>query len=435
ERAPDPRCQEPLDGREPAEGSVARRAGQVALAVPRAVTRAAFWPVVNTVDFLEYNRVIDRARAALTTDDGLVGVRPDLQYASSFLPSGGLRFFYRRLPGPGGELMTRVRTAGPAVFLGQVGVRGPDWLGLSLLASWDRRNDRLFAGIGAHDLTELAASGRGLGRYGSDDLAAELRWSRRLPGRLVAQAHGDLQRRAYRATDVVGGPSVATLYGLPAGDCPPAGADASTGSGGRCVDEMQVPGFGAGVRIAHLGGGLAVDLREDGRRRRGFRFVADGTLARGVAGDRSRHARISAEALVSVGSADHQLLFRGRGAAVEKLGSAPIPFDELVQPAGQDDMRGFAAGRLRGPSAVTGTAEYRWYISAFFDAALFVDVGTVAGPRFAGIDRERWFPSFGLGFRYYWIDGSYWEARPKEGIQIAYAPEGGFRFLFNMAAF
>ena len=34
-----------------------------------------------------------------------------------------------------------------------------------------------------------------------------------------------------------------------------------------------------------------------------------------------------------------------------------------------------------------------------------------------------------------WIDGSYWEARSKDGIQIAYAPEGGWRVLFSMAAF
>jgi len=59
----------------------------------------------------------------------------------------------------------------------------------------------------------------------------------------------------------------------------------------------------------------------------------------------------------------------------------------------------------------------------------------VAGPRFAGIDWERWFPSFGLGFRYYKPQGAYWEARALDGIQIAYAPQGGFRVLFNMAAF
>ena len=428
-RAPDPRCGETLDGREPAEPSAVRRAGQVALAAPRAVTHVAFWPLVEGAEFLEYHRVIDRFRALLTSDDGLVGVRPDLQYSSSFLPSAGLRFFYRRVPGPGGELMTRFRTAGSDVFLGQIGVRGPDWLGLALLASWDRRNDRLFAGIGPRGQDQLEASGRGLSRYGSDDLRAELRWSRRLPARLWGEAHADLQRRTYQASHVSGGPPLTEVYGLPSAECAvPAGARA-------CADEALVPGFGAGLRIAHAGGGLAVDLREGLRRSRGARLAADATIARGVSGDPSRHVRISAEALASVGGADHQLLVRARGATIENLGSTPVPFEELVQPVGQDEMRGLPTGRLRGASALTGTAEYRWYISAFLDATLFADVGTVAGPRFAQLDWDRWFPSFGLGFRYYWIDGAYWEAHPREGLQIAYAPDGGFRFLFSMAAF
>ena len=64
-----------------------------------------------------------------------------------------------------------------------------------------------------------------------------------------------------------------------------------------------------------------------------------------------------------------------------------------------------------------------------------MDIGTVAGPRFAGIDWERWFPSFGIGLRYYKPQGAYWEARALDGIQVAYAPQGGFRVLFTMAAF
>jgi len=429
QRAPDPRCGESLDGRAPAEPSTARRVGQAALVVPRVATQAVFWPVVTTVDFLEYHRVIDHARAFLTTDDGLVGVRPELQYSTSFLPSGGLRFFYRRLPGPGSELMTRFRTAGPEVFLGQLGLRGPDALGLSLLATWDRRNDRLFSGIGSRNARQLVDAGQGPARFASDNLGAELRWSRRLPARLVAQAHGDLQRRTYRATNVTGGPSVAQLYGLTATDC------AALGAPTPCVDEAQVPGFGDGLRIAHLGGGLGVDLREGGRRGRGVSVAVDGTLAQGLAGDPSRHARLSGEAVTSLGGVDHQLLLRARAATVARMGSAPIPFEELVMPTGQDEMRGFSYGRFRGPSGLSGTAEYRWYISAFLDATLFMDVGTVAGPRFTDLDWNRWFPSFGLGFRYYAVDGSYWDARTKEGIQIAFAPEGGWRFLFNMAAF
>ena len=98
-------------------------------------------------------------------------------------------------------------------------------------------------------------------------------------------------------------------------------------------------------------------------------------------------------------------------------------------------MRGFPDGRLRDASGLVGSAEYRWYISAYLDATLFVDVGTVAGARFSGLDRSRWFPSYGLGFRFYSAGTAYWEARPLAGLQIAYAPEGNLRLLLSLAAF
>ena len=95
ERAPDPRCGETLDGRAPEQPSVTRKLGHATLAVPRVAAQAALWPVVmrSTIDQLEYHHAIDWARALLTTDDGRVGVRPELQYSTSFTPSAGLRLF------------------------------------------------------------------------------------------------------------------------------------------------------------------------------------------------------------------------------------------------------------------------------------------------------------------------------------------------------
>jgi len=429
ERAPDLRCGETLDGRAPAEPSTARKVGQAALFVPRVATQVVFWPVVKTADVVESNHVVDWARALLTTDDGLVGVRPELQYSTSFVTTGGARFFYRRLPGPGSELMLRARTGGPSIVFGQVGLHGPSRLGLGLLLSYDRRSDRVFAGVGPHTDADLAAAGLGTARYASDNLTAELRWGRRLPWHLIAQAHGDAQRRDYRATDVKGGPSVAESYGLAPADC------AAAGLAAPCVDDNQMPGFNRGVRLAHLGGGLGLDLRDPGRDGGGFSLTSDATVASGVAGDPSRHGAFAAEAVAGLGGNDRLFLLRARAAMVEKLSSAPIPFDELVIPSGQYDMRGFATGRWRGQSGLVGSAEYRWYISANLDATLFADVGTVAGPRFSNIDWDRWLPSFGLGFRFYRPTGAYWDAPAIDGIQIAYAPEGSFRLLFSMAAF
>jgi len=429
ERPPDPRCGETLDGRAPAEPSTARKVGQAVLAVPRLATQAAFWPVVKTADAAENYHVVDRMRAILTTDDGLVGVRPDVQYSTSFVGSGGLRFFYRRLPGPGSEIMLRARTGGPSIVHGEVGLRGPDRYGLSLLAIYDRRNDRLFAGIGPRTETDLLAAGESPSRYASDNLGAEIRWSRRLPFRLVPAVHADAQRRDYSAAGVTGGPSVAGSFGLPADQC------AARGLAAPCVDEDAMPGFSRGLRVAHAGAGLTFDLRSHTRDARGFSLAADATVARGLSGDPSRHATLSAESVGAVGDDGRVLLLRVRAAMVERLSFAPVPFDELFVPSGMYDMRGFATGRLRGDSGLVGSAEYRWYIAAYLDATLFADVGTVAGPRFSNVDWNRWFPSFGLGFRYYKPQGAYWDARAQDGIQIAYAPEGGLRLLFSMATF
>ena len=250
-----------------------------------------------------------------------------------------------------------------------------------------------------------------------------------MPWRLVARARGGLDRRDYHANDVIGGPSVADLYGVPADVC------AARGVPAPCVDEAEMPGFSRGLRIARAGGGLVLDLRNPARDGGGFSLAADATFAQGLAGDPSRHATYVAETVAAIGGNDRLFLLRARATMVERLGAAPIPFEELVIPSGMIDMRGFPDGRLRDASGLVGSAEYRWYISAYLDATLFVDVGTVAGPRFAGFDGTRWFPSYGVGFRYYQPQGAHWEARAVDGIQIAYAPEGGLRLLLTMAAF
>ena len=47
--------------------------------------------------FVERNHLNNWMTALLTSDDGLVGVRPLLTYATSFLPTIGAHVFYRRL--------------------------------------------------------------------------------------------------------------------------------------------------------------------------------------------------------------------------------------------------------------------------------------------------------------------------------------------------
>lgn len=431
DRPPDPRCGETLDTRAPTQPPESLDVPRAVLWAPRAASRALFWPVVKTEELVESHRLFGWMEALLTTDDRQVGVRPELNYTTSFLPTGGLRLFYRRLPGEGTEASARLLTGGPTVWLGQVGLRGPDWTGLSLTGTYNQRDDFLFAAIGPNSNADLAAAGREAARYQSALWMAELRWTRALSPRLLRLAlHGDLQRRDNSANDVRGGPSVAAVFGLPSDQCAAAG-----GAAAGCVDDALVPGFARGVRVAHGGATLVLDTRPHTRDGGGFSSAVDATVAQGIAGDPSRHLAASAEAVVAFGGTDRQLLLRGRAAVVEALGGGAIPFQELVSPAGMNGMRGFADGRFRGQSGIIGTAEYRYFIASAVDAALFSDVGTVGGRGFSGMRADRLFPTFGLAFRVYHVSGPHWEATPTTGLQLAYAPEGGVRLSISVAAF
>ena len=427
ERAPDPRCGETLDGR--AASKPPMTATRAVLAVPRLATQAFMWPIVRGAQFEEDHQLMDWMDAILTTDDGLIGVRPIVHYSTSFLPTGGLRLFDDRLPVPGSEIAGQFQTAGPDVMLAELDLRSPRRFGLSFSGIWNRRYDRLFAGIGPNSVADLAAAGQTIARYGSDNTSAELRWTRPLPALLTLYAHTDLQWRDYTSTHVVGGPSVDTVF-APPGGC------AAAGLAPDCVDPAQMPGFASGLRVVHAGATLGFGQREPGRERRGGALLVGATAAQGFAGDPSRHATFSGEGILAVGGVNRMLIVRGRAAMVRRLGDAPIPFDELISPSGDAGMRGFPDGRFRGQSGLVGTVEYRWYVTWYLDATLFTDVGTVAGPAFSDIDWNRWFPSFGIGFRLFKVPaGAYWDAVARDEIQFAYAPDNGLRILFTMTAF
>ena len=102
DRPPDPRCGDSLDGRgPPPEAGVS--AGRAVLVVPHLLSEVVFWPILKTSAFVERHKLPQRLHAITTSDDGLVGVRPEFQYASGFLPALGLHLFYGRLPGPSGD--------------------------------------------------------------------------------------------------------------------------------------------------------------------------------------------------------------------------------------------------------------------------------------------------------------------------------------------
>jgi hypothetical protein len=426
DRAPDPRCGNSLDGRAPAEDAAA---GRALLAVPHFASQAVLLPVLKTSEFTERHKLPQWLRAITTSDDGLVGVRPELQYATGFLPSIGLRFFYNRLPG-GSESLVRGRTAGPDVIFVEGRLRLPPAWGLSFGAGWNRRRDRLFAGIGPESRNDPGAPGHAISRYAADIGVVDATWSS--PGGRVLQTElgADFEWRNYESDQVRAGPSIAEVYGAPSGSC------AARGLAEPCVDPTAVPGFDA-RRVARQRGRIALDLRAPGRDASGLEIALTGTHTRGLLGDGAHHGRLQLETVVALGGRDRALILRGLAAVVQPLGSGFIPFDDLIMPTGATGMRGFPMGRFRDRSGIVGTVEWRWLVNSSIDASLFTDAGTVAGPWFAGIDWENVLPSFGGGLRFFSLkDARYWKAEPMFGIQVAYAPAGsGIRLLLTAAAF
>jgi hypothetical protein len=425
-RAPDPRCDDNLDGRAPPETSLGRSAARVLLLPPRAAARLAFIPLLQATKQVERYELFPRLTALTTSDDGKVGVRPELQYSTSYLPSLGLGLFYRRLPEPESGATARFRVGSAQIWRVEVGLSGPRRLGLSLGAFWDRRNDRIFAGIGdpPPDVQPVRA------RYRGDIYRVEALWVAPRMGPLSLVLRTGAEGRGYHPEDVRGGPSIAVAYGAPPESC------AARGLPSPCVDPLQVPGFDIGRRLLYERARVMLDLRPNGRDVSGVELGFEGGYSHGIIGDPSRHVRLGFDAVGALGGIDRVLLLRFAAAVVEPVGRAPVPFDEMISPTGGFWNRGFPDGLFRDRSGVVATVEYRWLISSALDMSVFVDEGAVAGPWFSGLQRDNFRTSVGAGLRMYRRGlPRYWTDSMQQGVQIAYGRGQGIRIMLQAAAF
>lgn len=419
---PDPRLGERLDGRPaPADPrSGLRTVGRVVLVVPRLLIESLFWPVVRVASFVEGHHLAARTYWALTSEDRLVGVRPEARYETGFLTSFGARFFDRRTLGPGSLVQLRAHTAGRGYALAELRLR-PSHGSVFVLEQrvlYERSTDKLFAGTHGEGRAELLDAGRGLAYYGMDRALSDVNLHWQIARPVLVALGGAVDLRTYRSTG-----SLEELY------CAEPGAPSCAG-----VDEMLVPGFDQGLRLLRGNTGLLVDSRHGRRRRGGVRFVLDGAVAHGVMGDPSAHLRVVADARLVLDLSDRALIVRVNAGLVRPLGDAPVPFEELMSPSGTEGLRGLSSGRLRGHSQVLGSLEYRWLLAPYLDAALFVDQGGAFDRGFTGLSLDRMIPSYGFGLRIHEIRGDYWNAAPLVRLQVAHAPGEGTRLMVSLGA-
>jgi hypothetical protein len=355
------------------------------LAVPRLTLKGIGAVAKPAMELSERYHIPERVNAVITSQDGLIGVRPIVNYEQGFEPSFGALYFNRRLPHHA-EATVSSAIGGPELLLEDVRAAVPlaQKIKLEAHVDYQRRNDELFTGIGMK-------SGLPFARYAFDAVDASVAVTFTPIKRLRAELATSAGLRRF-------GDGV--LYD---GDAPIAEVYCARSVDGRCararVDETLVPGFNRGTQFLRQSAAIHVDSRKN-ELSSGLLLDAGLQYTHGLGFDRSSYIRMRGRIGESFEIYHHRTLYVGIAVEDEvAFGATPIPFSELVQLGGIDDLRGFRRGRFRDASSVLATAEYRWPIWMWMDGCLFVDYGGVFGPQLAGLDLKALRPDIGFGVR------------------------------------
>ncbi|MDB4969690.1 MAG: hypothetical protein JWN44_5379 [Myxococcales bacterium] len=364
------------------------------------------------LEWNERKHVAERVVAALTSSDGLVGVRPVFNYELNFRPSFGALYFNDRLP-RGAHLTASTAIGGPETILQSAHVTVPLMHGRAAVdvdTTYRRRNDELYTGIGMHNPLPFA-------RYATDQADAAAVLSLRPLHPLRVELGVDVGIRRFADGEPYGGDrKIGEVYCI-------------RGVAGRCltgaIDERLAPGFGAGTQFARETVAVHLDSRRD-ETSAGLLVDASAQYTHGLGADASSYVRLHGHAGTSFEIWRHRALYLGVSADdIIAFGSTPVPFSELVVLGGPEDLRGFQRGRFRDASSLVATVEYRWPIWMWMDGSLFFDYGGVFGPAFSRFAVGDLRPDLGLGLRVH--SSSKFVMR----IQVAYGfgSEGGIRLV------
>jgi hypothetical protein len=381
---PDPRRGEELDGRSRYRDPYryALVVPRIVLFVPRIVAYAILRPATEATEYVEGKHLWARVTDAFTSEDGKIAVRPVIRYESGFLPAVGLRWIDRRTLGEGTHMEVSAKTAGPSVLDVYAEVQ-PWTIPLELQGAFERDPDLIFAGTHGETRDELAAQGRDVSRYSADRLVGSLVLDT-FPTERVREMLGVSVERADYGNGTPRGSDeeIADAFCLDPGT-----------PGCMSVSDALVPGFHSGLRIVSINGLIGFDSHGGERFATGGRVRLTGRAGEGIAGDPSRFAGAQAAACVFAAIGEREIDLCGRAGLVGSLNDAPVPFEELMDPGGKAGLRAIPRGRLRGQSELLASIEYRWMLGAWFDAALFFDIGGAFGPHFEDIDTDHLYPT------------------------------------------
>jgi hypothetical protein len=389
---------------------------RLVLALPRYFFRLLALAVKPIVQWEEREMVVENLFGAFTWKGGRVGLRPAFDFTSDLVPLIGVDFFHDYAFGKSGRFSARFMTSGASMVVQGLARPLPvrSRVQLELVANYLKRNDLLFHGIQSlAPHAELPAS-----RFGieSADMVARVIWRR---GSVALEASTLLATRSFIGTQAHNGgdPDIRVAYCKRVlGICAPGGQ----------VDNELVPGFDMGTLFVRP----ALRVEFDTRRptfglSSGVFGAVDGAYSHGLPGDSSSYFRVAGSfgGTIDLWRRSRFLMLR---LAVDMMlpVSDVVPFWEMPSLGGPNDLRGFRAWRYRDFSTLLFTAEYRWPVWMWADAALFFDLGSTSGKYFQGISLEELRPDFGIALRVRSSKRFYYR------FHIAYGIGGGVQVSF-----
>jgi hypothetical protein len=375
---PDVTAGERSDGRlDPPPRRTWRLAPQVLLFPLRALFWTLRWPVSGALTLEDRHHAYRRVVDVFTWSGGTRGLRPAFYYSTVTIPEFGLKYFDHRSLGFDTRLDITATTGGAHyvytdLLLEPTPTSAP--IGVTFDLSFDRRGDLIFNGLGSHTYSNAAT-----GRYLMNGLESHLVLRVRPIHGLSLFATFATGLKRFGNGDAVGGnPGIIYVY-----------------------DTSTIPGFEHGTTYVRTGAGFYFDLRDTPlRSTTGLVLRGAFDYSHGIDGDVATYERLSAMLgiPIDVWQGTHVLWFSAT-TALTWPNDAPVPFSELPTLGGPNDLRGFRFQDFRDHTAFFVTAEYRWPLWMWVDAALFFDYGGVFGVNYEGFGTKRMQPDVGIALR------------------------------------
>jgi surface antigen Omp85-like protein len=375
---PDPALGERPDGR---LGALPKRSWRIVPEILMFPFRAIFWglryPIEAALRFEDRYHTFQRITDAITWSGGTRGIRPAFYYSTIIIPEFGLTYFDHATLGPDTRLQSTTTVGGANYVYTDLIVeptRMSAPIGVVLDVAFDRRGDLLYNGLGNHTYSDAPT-----GRYLQNALESHAALRVRPVHGLSLFASFGVGLKRFGNGDRVGGDE-GIIYSF---------------------DTTTIPGFTEGTTFVRAATGVDIDSRATPLRgQSGIVAHALFDYSHGIdANDKRSYERLSAMLGFPIAVWAQHMFFFSATTSLAWPNDVDIPFSELPTLGGPNDLRGFRFLDFRDYSAFFVTAEYRWPVWMWVDAAVFFDYGGVFGKNYANFSARQMQPDVGLALR------------------------------------